>query len=566
MTQLGGAGGDGRRRRAFLLDPARRELVKESAIDQAVVDERGYESITRPASGDQRQCKRVRRLGIPTWAIKEDSYFPGLLIAMYGPTGRKVSYQWKPRRQCRIARASSRNTPARRVKSAGSMCILGTRRRSSIPPQSCGSPKGSRRPIHYLSWYLRDLAHRRVQLALAPGPLGDWEDVLLKGRSVVICFDADARTNGNVLRAMVRFGRWLKSRGVKKVWYLVVPAEVNGTAVKGADDFFAAGGTLEELKAARTTTEPNPDVADDTFTDARLAETVADDVLADQFMWVTGLGWLVWDGRRWAAATEVEVTEAVRQYAFNRFGEAAEALRNGQASKEALDGWRSMLGAGRMRAVLTLARGIVERKADELDADPDLLNTPSGVVDLQTGELSQHDPALLMTKITGGSYRAGFTHPDWEKALEALPEPERDWLQRRIGQAITGHRTPDGVLPVLQGSGENGKSAITTDGVVPAVGGYASMASPKLLQFSKGSEHSTERAELRGERLLIAEELTEGRSIDVTALKQIQDVGTITARYVHKDNITFKASHSLFTTTNYVPIVTDLLGNLLLYA
>jgi hypothetical protein len=36
-----------------------------------------------------------------------------------------------------------------------------------------------------------------------------------------------------------------------------------------------------------------------------------------------------------------------------------------------------MLGAGRMRSVLALARGIVERKADELDAEPDLLNTPS---------------------------------------------------------------------------------------------------------------------------------------------------------------------------------------------
>ena len=39
----------------------------------------------------------------------------------------------------------------------------------------------------------------------------------------MICFDA-RRCNRNVLRAMVRFGRWLKSRGVKKVWYLVVPA------------------------------------------------------------------------------------------------------------------------------------------------------------------------------------------------------------------------------------------------------------------------------------------------------------------------------------------------------
>ena len=32
------------------------------------------------------------------------------------------------------------------------------------------------------------------------------------------------------------------------------------------------------------------------------------------------------------------------------------------------------------------------------------------------------------------------------------------------------------------------------------------MASPTLFQASKGSEHSTERAELRGKRLLIAEE------------------------------------------------------------
>src|SRR5215207_2215874 len=112
-------------------------------------------------------------------------------------------------------------------------------------------------------------------------------------------------------------------------------------------------------------------------------------------------------------------------------------------------------------------------------------------------------------------------------------------------------------MPVLQGPGENGKSALTTDGTVPALGDYASMASAKLFQSTKGTEHSTERADLRGTRLLIAEELTEGRSIDVNALKQIMDVGRIKARYIRKDNITFKSSHSLFTTTNYVPVVTE---------
>jgi hypothetical protein len=42
---------------------------------------------------------------------------------------------------------------------------------------------------------------------------------------------------------MIRFGRWLKSRGAQKVYYLIVPAEVNDVPVKGVDDFFAAGGT-----------------------------------------------------------------------------------------------------------------------------------------------------------------------------------------------------------------------------------------------------------------------------------------------------------------------------------
>jgi P4 family phage/plasmid primase-like protien len=295
----------------------------------------------------------------------------------------------------------------------------------------------------------------------------------------------------------------------------------------------------------------------DTFSDARLAATIADDVLADRFIWVSGLGWLTWDGQRWATATDVEVTEVIRQYALDRFEKALKELNAAGGSSAEVDGWRSMLHAGRMRSVLSLARGIVQRKVDDLDADPDLLNTPSGVVDLRSGEVHPHDPAQLMTRITSGSYRPGFTHPDWAKALEALPKPERYWFQVRVGQGITGHTTPDGVMPVLQGAGENGKSALTTDGTVPALGDYASMASAKLFQAGRGTEHSTERAELRGKRLLIAEELTEGRSIDITALKQIQDVGMITARYIRQDNFTFRTSHSLLTTTNYVPVVSE---------
>jgi len=355
----------------------------------------------------------------------------------------------------------------------------------------------------------------------------------------------------NVARAMVRLGRWLKSKGAKTVRYLVVPNEINGTRTKGVDDYFAAGGTLQAIEATATPIEPDTETADDTFFDARLAETIADEVLTDRYVWCKALGWLAWKGQRWASVTEEAVGEGVRQYVLRRFRQAVQV-----AKKDAIRGWQSLLSVGRQRAVLSLAKGIVERTADEFDADPDVLNTPAGVVDLRTGQVQRHDPDLLLTKITHGAYRPGCTHPDWEQALTALPQETRAWFQVRVGQAITGHQTSDGLIPILQGSGENGKTALTTDGIVPAVGDYGDVVGPKLIASAK-DEHSTERADLRGQRFLIAEELTEERALNITAIKQITDVVRIKARYVFLDNFTFSASHSLFVTTNYIPVVNE---------
>jgi putative DNA primase/helicase len=78
------------------------------------------------------------------------------------------------------------------------------------------------------------------------GALGDWEDVMLKGRDVIVCYDSDARGNRQVGRAMGRLGRWLKSKGTARVAY-VIPPGWNGVQYKGVDDFFAAGGMLEWL-------------------------------------------------------------------------------------------------------------------------------------------------------------------------------------------------------------------------------------------------------------------------------------------------------------------------------
>ncbi len=525
-----------------LIPSHRHELEQASAIDRTVIAERGYRTLA------SRPCRdELAALGID---IRSKETFPGLLLPMFRATGERISAQFKPAKPILVKGKTvkyfsplgtnhldvhPRNHHRITDVSVPLWITEGIKKGDSLTSRGCCVVT------------LTGVYNWRSKLAT----LGDWEDIPLKGRDIILCFDADAKKNMNVARAMVRLGRWCKSKGAKQVQYLIVPDEVNGKLTKGVDDYFAAGGTVETLLAAATTIEPDTETADDTFSDSRLAETIADEVLTDRFLWCKALGWLAWTGQRWSSASDEAVGEAVRQYTLKRFGQAVIT-----GAKPSIHGWQSMLGAVRQRTVLTLTKGIVERPADAFDADPDVLNTPGGVVDLRRGHVLPHDPDLLLTKITRGSYRPGYTHPDWDQALTALPADVRTWLQARVGQAITGHPTPDGVIPILQGGGENGKSALTTDGIVPALGDYADVVGPKLIASAK-DEHSTERADLRGQRFLIAEELTEDRALNVTTIKQITDVSVIKARYVFKNNFTFRASHSLFVTSNYIPVVTE---------
>lgn len=559
------------------------ELTANSAISDEVIQERGYVTIERPnenevfgislpngfryTGGTTRDF--LRKLGFPSWATKEGYYYPGLWIPQYTPRGERYAGQWKPRYE----------VPNRDGKKMKYASARGSSVRLDVHPR-WSADRGQDDPTIVPAivdpsmrlWITEGVkkadaltSRGEVTVALSGvfnwrnthGSLGDWEDVRLKDREIVICFDADAITKNQVAQAMARLGKWLQHKGAKKIWFCVVPGEVNGSAVKGVDDFFAAGGSLKQLERAFDVKPPRITSTEDKFTDARLAETLHVEVLDGSYAWVSGQGWMEYDGRRYRVVDEVTVLEIVRQWAVGNFADAAQRLKNNESDAASdVEGWRAMLSANRARSVLSLSRGIAEKRIEEFDSDPDLLNTPGGVIHLPTLEVYPHSPDFLFTKITSGSYRKGYRHPDWERAQEVLPKDVMSWLAVRVGQAITGHTTPDGIIPILQGGGENGKGLMTTDGLLPALGDYGAAASPKLFANTK-NEHSTERADLRGQRIVIVEELTEGRSIDVTALKQIADVGRIRARRVRENNMEFDASHSIFATTNYVPVINE---------
>lgn len=528
--------------------------LKSSCVSQEIIESRGYRTVTEEERGE------LVEMGVPVWATRSETAFPGLLIPMYRATGEQISYQFKP--------AAPQKAPGRDGKPMKYVSLRGTPNVLDVHPSSNESVRGSEAPLWVTEGVKKAdaLASRGIAaIALTgvwnwrgkTGALGDWEDVPLKDRTVVICFDADARENRMVMLAMRRFGAWLTSKKVQTVQYLIVPAEVNGVKVKGVDDYFAAGGDLAGLRDAAVKQLPTDGAKDAKFSDSYLAETVCEESLVGRYLWAMGEGWLEFDGSRWASSSEVKVTEEVRRWAKDRFQDTLDEQRRdvNRDMKDDLSGWRSVLSIGRIGALVKLAKGLLFTDIKLFDADPDLLNTPNGVVDLRTGELLPPDASYLMTKVTGVEYKPGFRCSDFDTALESLPPEVHEWYQIRMGQAFTGHMTPDDLLIVQQGGGENGKSSLNVP-LSKAAGSYYVMISHRVLT-GDGSQHPTELMEFRGARLAMMEETPEARRLDPQTLRMVIGTPQITARKIRQDTVTFDATHSMFVNTNFKPVVTE---------
>jgi P4 family phage/plasmid primase-like protien len=282
-------------------------------------------------------------------------------------------------------------------------------------------------------------------------------------------------------------------------------------------------------------------------------------------LYVIGLGWHLWDGQRWRSVNERRVSFVIKKFYKNRFDYYTRRSVEAAGDTELCEKWSGLaeayskfMNTRKLVGIVSALERIDPVEPDQLDAHPELLNTPRGIVNLRTGEIGKHDPVLLLTKITKGSYRPGYRHPDWDAALAALPAEVISYFQLRLGQAATGRIPESDDCLILQGNGANGKSLMTSDGVMRALGDFAMLASPGLILAKDTSGGaSPERASVRGARFVLIEELPEGRSLSIEELKRIVGTSQITARMLYKDEMTFTTSHTLFVTTNYLPTVNE---------
>jgi putative DNA primase/helicase len=271
-----------------------------------------------------------------------------------------------------------------------------------------------------------------------------------------------------------------------------------------------------------------------------------------QLLFVHGIGWHYWDGKRWAYDDIGAVQRAVYEVLKRAL---VLSLNDGPNSKGLRSDVRKCESAAGVAGVLQLAAAMKPFAATvrDLDADPYLLNVDNGTLDLRTMELSPHNPADRLTKITRGAFAADNDPGEWQSFINAvLPEAGvRHYVQRYIGVALFGNVVEHG-LSIWTGTGANGKST-ATNGLSYALGDYASTAEPELLLHRSGGSHPTGEMDLMGRRLVFVTETDEGRRFAESTMKRLTGGDVIRARRMRQDFIEFEPSHTPILVTNHLP-------------
>ena len=255
--------------------------------------------------------------------------------------------------------------------------------------------------------------------------------------------------------------------------------------------------------------------------------------------------WLVWTGNRWQSDDTLLVSHLIRQVCRDASVKAdSHRLAAKLAASSTVGGVERLTRSDRRHA----------STSDEWDADPWLINTAGGVMDLQTGRMRPHERSDRMTKIATATPRG--VCPLWRIFLSDVTGGDDDlaaYLQRVVGYCLTGV-TSEHALFFLYGTGANGKS-VFVNVITTILGDYAANAPMDTFMETRTDRHPTDLAGLRGARFVSSIETEQGRRWNESKVKAITGGDKVSARFMRQDFFEYLPQFKLVIAGNHKPSI-----------
>ncbi len=276
---------------------------------------------------------------------------------------------------------------------------------------------------------------------------------------------------------------------------------------------------------------------------------------------------LYFDGHVWTYDGTMMVSKLVNRVVDNLKNEPVFVPEDGddEEAKKARGKFikRSRNHAGKDGMIKEI-KPLISDDLTKYDTKTNVLNTPSGFVDLSTGELNETKPDCKFTRITNAEYSDTHDAPKWNEFLNQIFNGNQDlirYIQKCVGYTLTG-TTDEQCMFFLHGdklkNGSNGKS-VFVETLSQVLGTYSETISPDVLMVNKFSGSSNgptpEIAKMKGARMIITSEPDEGTRLSEGIVKRLTGNEKITAREMYGESFTFMPTGVIWMSTNHKPII-----------
>lgn len=305
-----------------------------------------------------------------------------------------------------------------------------------------------------------------------------------------------------------------------------------------------------------------------------------------RLLWCSAIGWLHWDGKRWAREGADEKVKRAAHATVRSIHDEADALAESERDilievktkgrgddKEEIEIWQS--DRIRQWARESESNPKLNQLADQadaylavlparLDADPFRINVLNGTLSIARTDdgspyvtFSDHDPRDLITKLAPVDFDPQAKCDLFDLFFaEVQSKPEmRRFLFAWLGLSLTGD-VSEQRLAVWWGKGKNGKSVLM-DTVAHVAGDYGeTVPIETFLAEGRGrnaGQATPDLAILPGVRLLRTSEPQRGAMLDEALIKLATGGEPMNVRHLNRDYFKFYPQFKLTISGNYRP-------------
>ncbi|MET0087663.1 MAG: phage/plasmid primase, P4 family [Sedimenticola sp.] len=277
----------------------------------------------------------------------------------------------------------------------------------------------------------------------------------------------------------------------------------------------------------------------------------------DTLRYIKNIGWMAWDetSRQWRIDDSL---------AWNLANNAMKMLKqdtnrddDSVYAKAIEQHYKRSQTARSIKAVLEIASNNPEVRlsTEDIDNDPLYVQASNGVINLQTGILTDSRPEMYFTKQVPITYDSNASCPHFTDFLDEIFQGDDEligYVRRAIGYSLTGSNKEQCMF-LMYGRGANGKSVLQN--ILALLSGEYGVASPLQMLTQKNRSSTNDLARLQGKRLVTLSEEAAGHELDEALVKQLTGGDTIAARALYKEFTDFTVVAKFWMSTNHLPRV-----------